>query len=96
MAWMTPFEVVTSGCDDPGATDEDVVAADADREPLAVQRLHGVTLRDLGRGQLPSATWNSSTERSVARLRASRASVASGTLAKAASVGAKTVYGPLP
>jgi hypothetical protein len=44
----------------------------------------------------PFATWWSRTERSAALSAASLASVALGTFAKAASVGARTVNGPLP
>ena len=78
-------------CDDARAADEDL----AERTRIAsCWPFRVFTERrfvSLAAVSLFSATCSSSTERSFAWLRPSRASVASGTLAKAASVGAKTV-----
>ena len=91
MAWMTPFEAVTSAVTTRAPPTKTLPPRTriASRWPFRVfTERRFVSLAAVG---LFSATCSSSTERSFARLRASRASVASGTLAKAASVGAKTV-----
>ena len=91
MAWMTPFEAVTFAVTTRAPPTKTLPPRTriASRWPFSVFTARRfVTLAAVS---LPSTTCSSSTERSFALSLPSRASVAFGTLAKAASVGAKTV-----
>ena len=94
MTWMTPFDAVTSGFV--------TLALFTYTEPFDVRIrtdfpftvLTDLIITTSELGTLPATTWYRSTARSFALFFARDFRVDFGTLLNAASVGAKTVYGP--
>jgi hypothetical protein len=96
ITWMTPFEAVTFALTTVAPPTITLPPLTRIETGLPSSVLAEWSFIACAAVTFPLTTWYRRTARSFALFFASEASVAFGTLAKAASVGAKTVYGPLP